>query len=605
MKEKIIMISLIRIRKRYMDLKISSKIVFIYLILMIFSVTVSSLIYEKIYDDITSKKVSELSVQTLYTIKSNINSMIQNINNNSRIIISNKDIQAILKNSNNRNGIDVQIDMYGYLSSMIDSMNNVSSIYIYDNFGNKYYIDKQSRKSFKLNKVESANWYKAAINEKGYYILRLNAGEKADLNPNENYVSFIRVINDMESQKPIGTLIININESNFVNCYKDIISKNGTNILLMDENNDFIVNPKDVSDFNQINELIRKELIKSDVEEEKNSIIEKIKGEEYIFSSLKIEEYNWTIVSKIPFKELSKESSTVYLMAFVFTIINGILLFIGAISISRLITKPIKKLLKSMKGIENGEFKKVNIEVGNDEIGKLRDGYNIMVYEIEKLINRIIEEQKVKRKAELSVLQAQVKPHFLYNTLDAMGYLALSGKCDEVYDALEALGEYYRTSLSKGREVITVGEEIEIVKNYFLLQKLRYGDIFADTYEIDERVLNFKILKLVLQPIAENALYHGIKPKGEYGIIKLTVELIDNLINISIEDDGVGMTEEELDKVVSDKIDNNNLSFGLRGTIERLRIFYGTSDVYEIKSRKRYGTKVNITIPIEEGWENE
>ncbi|AQR97314.1 sensor histidine kinase [Clostridium saccharoperbutylacetonicum] len=599
------MISLIRIRKRYMDLKISSKIVFIYLILMIFSVTVSSLIYEKIYDDITSKKVSELSVQTLYTIKSNINSMIQNINNNSRIIISNKDIQAILKNSNNRNGIDVQIDMYGYLSSMIDSMNNVSSIYIYDNFGNKYYIDKQSRKSFKLNKVESANWYKAAINEKGYYILRLNAGEKADLNPNENYVSFIRVINDMESQKPIGTLIININESNFVNCYKDIISKNGTNILLMDENNDFIVNPKDVLDFNQINELIRKELIKSDVEEEKNSIIEKIKGEEYIFSSLKIEEYNWTIVSKIPFKELSKESSTVYLMAFVFTIINGILLFIGAISISRLITKPIKKLLKSMKGIENGEFKKVNIEVGNDEIGKLRDGYNIMVYEIEKLINRIIEEQKVKRKAELSVLQAQVKPHFLYNTLDAMGYLALSGKCDEVYDALEALGEYYRTSLSKGREVITVGEEIEIVKNYFLLQKLRYGDIFTDTYEIDERVLNFKILKLVLQPIAENALYHGIKPKGEHGIIKLTVELIENLINISIEDDGVGMTEEELDKVVSDKIDNNNLSFGLRGTIERLRIFYGTSDVYEIKSRKRYGTKVNITIPIEEGWENE
>lgn len=599
------MISLIRIRKRYMDLKISSKIIFIYLILMIFSVTVSSLIYEKIYDDITSKKVSELSVQTLYTIKSNINSMIQNINNNSRIIISNKDIQAILKNSNNRNGIDVQIDMYGYLSSMIDSMNNVSSIYIYDNFGNKYYIDKQSRKSFKLNKVESANWYKAAINEKGYYILRLNAGEKADLNPNENYVSFIRVINDMESQKPIGTLIININESNFVNCYKDIISKNGTNILLMDENNDFIVNPKDVSDFNQISELIRKELIKSDVEEEKNSIIEKIKGEEYIFSSLKIEEYNWTIVSKIPFKELSKESNTVYLMAFVFTIINGILLFIGAISISRLITKPIKKLLKSMKGIENGEFKKVNIEVGNDEIGKLRDGYNIMVYEIEKLINRIIEEQKVKRKAELSVLQAQVKPHFLYNTLDAMGYLALSGKCDEVYDALEALGEYYRTSLSKGREVITVGEEIEIVKNYFLLQKLRYGDIFTDTYEIDERVLNFKILKLVLQPIAENALYHGIKPKGEHGIIKLTVELIDNLINISIEDDGVGMTEEELDKVVSDKIDNNNLSFGLRGTIERLRIFYGTSDVYEIKSRKRYGTKVNITIPIEEGWENE
>lgn len=605
MKEKIIMINLISIRKRYMDLKISSKIVIIYLMLMIFSVSVSSLIYEKIYDNITSKKVSELSVQTLYTIKSNINSMIQNISNNSRIIISNKDIQSILKNSSNKNGINAQIDMNSYLSSIIDSMNNVSSIYIYDNFGNKYYIDKQSRKSFRLNRVEDANWYKTIIDKKGYYILRLNAGEKADIKLNENYVSFIRVINDMESQKAIGTLIININESYFVKCYKDIVSKNGTNILLMDENNEFIVNPKDVSDFSQISELIRKKLIKSSVEDECSSIIEKVRGEDYIFSSLKIEDYNWMIVSKIPFKELSNESITVHFMALIFTIINGILMFIGAVSISRLITKPIKKLLKSMKGIENGEFKKVNIEVGNDEIGKLRDGYNIMVCEIEKLINRIIEEEKVKRKAELSVLQAQVKPHFLYNTLDAMGYLALSGKCDEVYEALEALGEYYRTSLSKGREVITVGEEIEIVKNYFLLQKLRYGDIFMDTYEVDEKVLHLKILKLVLQPIAENALYHGIKPKGEQGNIKVTVGLISNFMKISIEDDGVGMTEEELDKVVSNKIDKNNLSFGLRGTIERLRIFYGTSEIYEIESRKRYGTKVTITIPIEEGWKNE
>lgn len=599
------MINLKSIRKRYMDLRISSKIAVIYFMLMIFSVSVSSFSYEKIYDDITSKKVSELSVQTLYTIKSNINSMIQNISNNSRIIISNKYIQSILKNSNNSNGINAYIDMNSYLSSIIDSMNNVTSIYIYDNFGNKYYIDKQSRKSFKSDRIEDANWYKTIIDKKGYYILRLNAGEKADSNINENYVSFIRVINDMESQKAIGTLIINIDESYFVNCYKDIVSKNGTNILLMDENNESIVNLKEVSDFNQISELVIKKLVKSSDQKEYNSIIEKVKGQNYIFSLLKIEDYNWTIVSKIPFKELSKESNTFYFMTFIVTIMNGILMFIGAISISRLITNPIKKLLRSMKGIENGEFNKVNIEVGNDEIGKLRDGYNIMVLEIEKLINRIIDEEKIKRKAELSVLQAQVKPHFLYNTLDAMGYLALSGKCDEVYEALEALGGYYRTSLSKGREIITLGEEIDIVKNYFLLQRLRYGDIFTDTYEVDENVLHLKILKLVLQPIVENALYHGIKPKGEKGNIKLTVVLIDNLMKISIEDDGVGMTEEELERVVSDKIENNNLSFGLRGTIERLRIFYGISQVYEIESRKRYGTKVTIKIPIGEGVKNE
>ncbi len=581
-----------------MDLKISYKIAIIYLMLMIFSVILSSFIYEKIYDDIISKKVSELSVQTLYTIKSNINSMIQNISNNSRIIISNGDIQAILKNPNDGNDINVQIAMNGYISSIIDSMNNVSAVYIYDNFGNKYYIDKQSRANFNVDKIEDASWYKTIMDRKGYYILKLNAGKKANSNTKENYVSLIRVINDIESQKPIGTLVININESYFVNCYKDIVSKNGTNILLMDENNQSIVNPKDVSDFNQISEVVAKKLVKACGEKDYNSIIEKVKGQDYIFSLLKIKDYNWVIVSKIPFSELSKQLSRIYFIIFAITIVNGIFLFVGAVSISRLITNPIKKLLKSMKGIENGEFRRVDIEAGNDEIGKLRDGYNIMVFEIEKLINKIIEEQRVKRKAELNVLQAQVKPHFLYNTLDAMGYLALSGKCEEVYEALEALGSYYRSSLSKGREVITIGEEIDIVKNYFLLQKLRYGDIFTDIYDIDERVLELKILKLVLQPIAENALYHGIKPKGEKGNIKLTALLIDSLVKISIEDNGVGMTEEELDKVVGDKIGSNDLSFGLRGTIERLRIFYGRSEVYEIQSRKRYGTKVTITIPI-------
>ncbi len=353
------MIKLISIRKKYMDLKISSKIAVIYIMLMIFSVIVSSFIYEKIYDNITSKKVSELSIQTLYTIKSNINSMIQNISNNSRIIISNQDIQSILKDSRNGKVHNSQIDMYTYLSSIIDSMNNVSSIYIYDNFGNKYYIDKQPKKSFKLDRIEDANWYKTVMEEKGYYILRLNAGEKANYNINQNYVSFIRVINDMKTQKPIGTLVINIKESYFVNCYKDIISENGTNILLMNENNEYIVNPKEGDDFNQISELITKELENSSQEKEYNSITEKVKGQEYIFSFLKIEDYNWTIVSKIPFKELSKESNTFYFMTFIVTIINGILMFIGAVSISRLITNPIKKLLRSMKGIEMENLRKL------------------------------------------------------------------------------------------------------------------------------------------------------------------------------------------------------------------------------------------------------
>lgn len=267
-----------------------------------------------------------------------------------------------------------------------------------------------------------------------------------------------------------------------------------------------------------------------------------------------------------------------------------------------------------MKGIEKREFKMVDIETGNDEIGQLKQDYNIMISEIQKLIQQIVEEQRIKRKTELDILQAQVKPHFLYNTLDAMRYLALSGKSEELYESLEALGSYYRISLSKGQEFITIKEEIDILKSYLLLQKLRYGDIFDVIYDIDKEAYEYKIPKLVLQPLVENSIYHGIKPKGEPGLIKICVKLKDDKIIISVEDDGVGMSEEVLNSIKSEVLDLNKLSFGLKGTIKRLKLFYGTNntsdnynidDIYSVESEKRKGTKIFIKIPMLRGVINE
>lgn len=580
--------------EEFKNFKIGTKIVVYYLLISLLSICFSTFIYHEIDKRIMTQKVSEMAQETLQTINSSLNELIYAVDNESKIVLSNQGLQSILKSGDNGFNYNNQVTTNRYLTEFIQSNMNISSIYILDNYDNEYFVDKKAYKPFNLKQVKDCSWYNELLQAEGGYIIKFNGG-KLFYESDQKYVSLMRVINDLDSQKPIGIMIVNIPEQAVTNSFKNAITKGDTSILIKDKNNNDIIETGDL-----IGNDIGHEIYGSD-----NYFIKKIKGHDYIFSSLKIKDYNWTIVSKMPFKELSKELNTFYFTTFVVTIINAILMFIGAISISRLITNPIKKLLKSMKGVENGEFKKVDIETGNDEIGKLRDGYNIMVLEIEKLINRIIDEQRIKRNAELNVLQAQVKPHFLYNTLDAMGYLALSGKCDEVYEALEALGGYYRTSLSKGREVVTVAEEIDIVKNYFLLQKLRYGDIFTDTYEVDKRVLHLKILKLVLQPIAENALYHGIKPKGEKGNIRLRAVLVGNLMKLSIEDDGVGMTEEELDRVIGDKIQDNNLSFGLRGTIERLRIFYGISDVYEIESHKRYGTKVTITIPIEEGVKNE
>ena len=167
--------------------------------------------------------------------------------------------------------------------------------------------------------------------------------------------------------------------------------------------------------------------------------------------------------------------------------------------------------------IKRGSLKKVELDTGKDEIGILKDNYNEMIEEIDCLIKRGIQTEKDKRTYELNVLYEQIKPHFLYNTLDTIGYLVLSGDKERAYTAIENLGSYYHGSLSHGSTVVTVEEEIKIVTDYLELQKLRYGDIFDYRAEIEPELGKKKVLKLILQPIVENSPYHGIRPGGIKG----------------------------------------------------------------------------------------
>ena len=170
---------------------------------------------------------------------------------------------------------------------------------------------------------------------------------------------------------------------------------------------------------------------------------------------------------------------------------------------------------------------------------------------------------------------------------------------------MKALGSYYRISLSKGSEVITISDEIDVVRNYMAIQQVRYGDIFTLYFDIDDKATRYKILKLVLQPLVENALYHGIKPKGEKGTITLSLKFLEGIIELSVADDGVGMDQEEISQILDTRYQGDSkTSFGLRGTIERLRLFYGINDPISIESAKNEGTKVIIRVPIEREVEN-
>lgn len=578
----------------YQDLKISVKLSIMYLVFLVISLIISFAIYTQISNQIIERKNEELSLQFLYSLKSNIYGMLESTGFNSRIIMANTDVQSILENENSVYLSESQRIVSKYLVSLMDSLPNIKSIYIFDYYTNRYGVDKNYLKKLQLNDIKQADWFEKVQSQEGYYILELNADRIFQNHEEENTVSLLRIINNTVTMEPIGVLMVNISESAFINTYKEIVNTYGTNVMILDNKNTVI----------SVDGVLPKEVILDRfglLDRENDSMVIEFEGKKYLCSYMSLPEYDWKIMIGIPLNQLKAEQGLYKIIFIIIMIFSGIFLLISVMIMSKTITNPIKILVDSMKQMESGQFIKVDMNTGNDEIGQLKENYNNMVDEIEKLIDRIYKEQKFKRKAELKVLQEQIKPHFLYNTIDTMKYLALTGETEDLYDALEAFGGYYRTSLSKGSEMITVESEINLIKDYLYLQKMRYGDIFRTVFEIDPLTLSYKTLKLIIQPLVENSIYHGIKPKIEKGLITIKTKLKGDCMIFEVEDDGVGMTSEELADISGENLDKNAKSFGLRGTFKRLSIYYERKDLCKIESEKGKGTKITIRIPITEG----
>lgn len=577
----------------FFALNLRTKFLVFFIVLLVISVASSALLYQRLYAKVIFDRMNQAAMQVLETINSNIEANLELLASYSKLIMADDSIQDLLtKNTFYYNVIDAnKVTKRCYLFAEANPA--ADSVYIVDNQARIYGYDKSREKDLINTKISETQWYQTALEANGAGVVWLDTGQIFALTRDEKYISSIRLIKEVESGKPIGLIIINVSEDYLKNSFEEVVGKYGTDIAIFDKKNKNIVKFHD--SFNQ---------------ELWNVIDTKSLGENYISadSDMKFmasqftnKKYGWRIVSLMPYDENKKESSVVGRVVLTVLSVNSLLLFLGSLLLSIFITNPIKKLTRSMMLVEKGEFEEVRIKTGRDEIGRLKEVYNLMVLEIKKLISRVLEEQKIKRKAELEVLQAQIKPHFLYNTLETARSFALTGKNQQVNEVLKALGNYYRYSLSKGSEVISLKEEIEIVKNYMIIQKSRYSDVFDVEYDIEDFPDNFNILKLVLQPLVENALYHGIKPLGDKGVIRIAAHHDGNFMKLLVEDNGVGMSREMLEIINCMGPDNGRKSFGLKSTLERLRIFYGMDNLVRIESEAGIGTKIYISIPIARG----
>lgn len=275
----------------------------------------------------------------------------------------------------------------------------------------------------------------------------------------------------------------------------------------------------------------------------------------------------------------------------------------AAISLSRSIYTPIKKLHDVTTTITKNDLHALVTSDNVDEITELGISFNIMIGKIRELLDSKIKEQENLKKAELRALQAQINPHFLYNTLDTIIWMAASKKTDQVIEIVSALSNFFRISLSKGKDWITIGEEVERTRSYLTIQRMRYRDIMDYKIEIDDQVSKNTILKLILQPLVENALYHGIKNKRQGGtIIVRALQKNPEEVLLEVEDDGIGFTPEKMAALQAELDDDSDeikmeSGYGVGNVNKRIKLYYGKQYGLTIRSEYNTGTCVRLVIP--------
>jgi len=276
---------------------------------------------------------------------------------------------------------------------------------------------------------------------------------------------------------------------------------------------------------------------------------------------------------------------------------------VAAWGLSRSIYLPIKKLHDVTATITKNDLQALVTSDNVDEITELGLSFNIMIGKIRDLLDSKIKEQENLKKAEMRALQAQINPHFLYNTLDTIIWMAESKKYKQVIEIVSALSQFFRISLSKGRDWITIAEEVEQTRSYLTIQKIRYRDVLDFNIDFDERVSNNTILKLILQPLVENALYHGIKNKRQGGTIDVRAKMKnENEVLLEVEDNGIGFTEEKLTQLQAELADDSGdirmeSGFGIGNVNKRIRLYYGKQYGLSVRSEYNTGTCVTLVIP--------
>lgn len=575
------------------------------LILLVFIMSIAPIgligvtAYKKADADIVNK-TSLSSLQIVRQMSLTINAKLSSWKQYGDIIAVSEDAQSILKNYD---GMD---DANKYLSSkklvriMKEALKVTLDIQEPVLMSNGGGVISMSDSSSFINNIAGADEIKKNTKDAdGRYVWFTDDVAKKEY---KGLIVLSRGIKDLGTfNDTIGSLFLRVDSNYLYSLYNNANLGTGSKVYLLDSKYMVVLSGDKNEVGSRFTDSTSRSIDKIYKTGSTSGTIKNVEGG-YLAAFSVVPESGWTVVALIPneyMNSLSNDIKHIVIQVVLICILISILIFMV---VYRSITFPLWELIRSMRDLKKGSLKSGKLlDDSRDEVAEVTASYNLMIDELNQQIENIKAKEQQRTLAEFKALQAQINPHFIANTLNNVAWMAKMQKADNIESVVTSMIKLLNSSMGRGPDIITIEEEIENIKSYINIQEYKYIKKIGVNIDFDAEILKYKILKFILQPIVENSMIHGLGPKQGQGFITIKGYADHGDISIIVEDNGVGMTQNEMDLLLKGEENGSRERFssiGLRNVNERIRLAYGEKYGLHIKSQKDVFTSVEIRIPI-------
>ena len=566
-------------------------------LLLLISLTISIYVSFSIYytKENLKNNSAEDNLQLMEQVSANLENYIDYMDSTLQVIIKQGLVEAYLEEDGNEKAYK---KLQENLGSVVGVRNDIYDIAVVGDGGCRFIAPEKGLNRYA--RIEEMKWYKKAQQSEQELVLsshvqNLVAGEYKWV------FTLSKRLEDSFGSSTDDFLIIDMNYEIIRDLCEEVsLGENGY-VYILDENGEIVYHPQQQLILSGVKDELMQEVLAQ------NGVISHTdaEGNDKLYTSCKSDKTGWTVVGVSYMSEIIRNERVIHNIYISVAVVLLVMALIIAVSLSRQITKPIKCLQDVMQRNQRGGFELEHVPVqGRNEISSLCVSYNHMIEYIGELLEINIQKMKEQQWSELRALQAQINPHFLYNTLDSIIWMIETEEQEQAIKMTSALARFFQQSIGTSEIFVTIREELEYTRQYLIIQRMRYKDKLDFDIQVNQDILNMNIIKMVLQPLVENSLYHGLKYKKGQGVIRIAGYRLKDKILIKVSDNGIGMDKDTLNKLFELKEkseEQKSKGIGLANIQNRLRLYYGEEYGLTVDSEKGIGTTITVVIPVDEG----